>query len=508
MKKQISFDKSMLRKAFEIAEKSPALKRKVGAIIIDNKDNILSTGFNRMFDELKQINCENEKGDSYECVIHAEEDAIMNLIDDQIPNTIYITFTPCMNCSKLIARSGIKRIVCGDSHNVNFDLSEIKNGYSPRLFLSSMGIEIVQYKKEEIYSFKSDEKIALIHHNKDADGLMSAYLFDMIYQKELEEGSANLIGYNYEKSADWMLDETYTTFIFGDVSPTINWLKLKSKEIENGDIKIIIYDHHEKQHTDILALGLTKILYYYYPQYSGAKIIYKYLLKPSINGLIKYYKSWRNYSSELKIIIDFISFYDTWRFNDDEFDNRYSGNDKWRFTKNSILCFHSYIELLTSFDDFKNFINKLKSNFDGMIDKVLDDGAIIIEKIKSNNQHLIKSGKFCTESKIFIFEGYPNYWMRDQIKEKYPDMLYLLGFKHNLNNNLISFSIRSEEKEDCALIASKFKGGGHNKAAGFGIDAIEAINLLKEPYMFLSCCIPKAVIYENEPIISGNSKEI
>ena len=154
-----NFDLLMLNEAFEVAKKSLAEKRKVGAVIVDlASESIISKGHNKMFGELNFSLCENHLGESYECVIHAEELAIINMF--KLPNysesiskhvkTIYCTYSPCMNCCKMIAHAGIKRLVYCEEHKTNFVSSEIENGYSPLEFLQEMGIEVVKYNKATI----------------------------------------------------------------------------------------------------------------------------------------------------------------------------------------------------------------------------------------------------------------------------------------------------------------------------------------------------------------------
>lgn len=148
-----NFDLEIMKLAFKEAENSLANKRKVGAVIVvNNNDNYNQTfgpqmfcGYNKMFQQLKvSPTCENEFGETFECVIHAEEMAIMTMLKTDIKktSTIYVTYSPCMNCCKLIAHAGITRVVYYDVHHINFNQPEIKGGYSPANFLEQMGIVV------------------------------------------------------------------------------------------------------------------------------------------------------------------------------------------------------------------------------------------------------------------------------------------------------------------------------------------------------------------------------
>lgn len=151
-----------LRDLVTVKNRSTANKRKVGAIIgysdFDD-DYSITTGYNKMFDNLKTSECENNEGETYECVIHAEEEAIIEYL--QLKHTIkyfnqeklalYVTYSPCMNCCKLIAHSGIKKIFYIQKHAVNFDKAP-DNQYSPMQFLLEKGISVNRIS-EELYNF-------------------------------------------------------------------------------------------------------------------------------------------------------------------------------------------------------------------------------------------------------------------------------------------------------------------------------------------------------------------
>ena len=92
-----------MKAAKDQAEKSFSNKRKVGCVIIDN-DEIISSGYNRVPECIQDKSCESNNVTNW-YVIHAEEDAILNLVNKNIifNNPImYITLSPCKNCAKLI----------------------------------------------------------------------------------------------------------------------------------------------------------------------------------------------------------------------------------------------------------------------------------------------------------------------------------------------------------------------------------------------------------------------
>ena len=87
------------------------IKRKVGAVIVKD-NNILAFGFNGMPAGMTN-ECKHSSGATKKEVIHAEANAIVQAAKNGISinnSEIYVTASPCYNCFKLIANSGIKTI--------------------------------------------------------------------------------------------------------------------------------------------------------------------------------------------------------------------------------------------------------------------------------------------------------------------------------------------------------------------------------------------------------------
>ncbi|PCJ01457.1 MAG: CMP deaminase [Flavobacteriales bacterium] len=110
--KQLRYDSAYLRMALEWAKLSHCARKQVGALIV--RDNmIISDGYNGTptgFDNC----CENELGETLWYVLHAEANALTKIAkSNQNANnaTLYITLSPCKECSKLILQAGIKRVV-------------------------------------------------------------------------------------------------------------------------------------------------------------------------------------------------------------------------------------------------------------------------------------------------------------------------------------------------------------------------------------------------------------
>ena len=110
--KQTKYDKSYLKTALEWGELSYCKRRKVGALIVKDK-MIISDGYNGTPTGFENV-CEDDEGYTKWYVLHAEANAIAKVSSStQSTNgaTLYITLSPCKECSKLIFQSGIKRVV-------------------------------------------------------------------------------------------------------------------------------------------------------------------------------------------------------------------------------------------------------------------------------------------------------------------------------------------------------------------------------------------------------------
>ena len=133
--KQLKYDKAYLRLAKSWANLSHCVRKKVGAIIV--KDGmIISDGFNGTpsgFDN----SCENVQGETHWYVLHAEANAILKVAKSSNNckgSTLYVTLSPCKDCSKLILQAGIKRVVYQNAYK---DISGLE-------FLKGANVELIQ----------------------------------------------------------------------------------------------------------------------------------------------------------------------------------------------------------------------------------------------------------------------------------------------------------------------------------------------------------------------------
>ncbi|MEN9655712.1 MAG: hypothetical protein RL311_632 [Bacteroidota bacterium] len=132
-KKLNKYDKAYLRIAKEWSSLSYCKRKQVGAIIVKDR-MIISDGYNGTPSGFENC-CEDEEGLTRWDVLHAEANAILKVARSTQScegATLYITLSPCKECSKLIHQSGIKRVV-------------YQNGYrddSGLQFLIKAGIDV------------------------------------------------------------------------------------------------------------------------------------------------------------------------------------------------------------------------------------------------------------------------------------------------------------------------------------------------------------------------------
>lgn len=132
--KQLRYDKAYLRIAQEWGKLSHCKRKQVGALIVKDR-MIISDGYNGTPTGFEN-HCEDEAGYTKWYVLHAEANAILKVASStQSCNgaTLYITLSPCKECSKLIHQAGIIRVVYQHGYKDDSGLR----------FLERAGIELV-----------------------------------------------------------------------------------------------------------------------------------------------------------------------------------------------------------------------------------------------------------------------------------------------------------------------------------------------------------------------------
>ena len=117
--KQSLLDYRYLRMARIWAENSYCRRRQVGALVVKDK-MIISDGYNGTPSGFENI-CEDESGTTFPYVLHAEANAITKLArssNNSDGATLYVTASPCIECSKRIIQAGIRRVVYAEKYRL------------------------------------------------------------------------------------------------------------------------------------------------------------------------------------------------------------------------------------------------------------------------------------------------------------------------------------------------------------------------------------------------------
>lgn len=121
------FDRSYLKMAKIWAQNSYCKRRQVGAILVKDK-MIISDGFNGTPSGFENI-CEDDSNLTKPYVLHAEANAITKVAksnNSSEGSTLYVTSSPCLECSKLIIQAGITRVVFCDNYRVSDGIELLK----------------------------------------------------------------------------------------------------------------------------------------------------------------------------------------------------------------------------------------------------------------------------------------------------------------------------------------------------------------------------------------------
>jgi dCMP deaminase len=112
--KRLPWDRDFMQIAIQVATRSTCDRKHVGAVIVRDK-TILSTGYNGSVRGMPHCDDVGHIMEDSHCIatVHAEANAIIQAAKNGTGidgADIYVTASPCWNCFKLIANSGIKRV--------------------------------------------------------------------------------------------------------------------------------------------------------------------------------------------------------------------------------------------------------------------------------------------------------------------------------------------------------------------------------------------------------------
>jgi dCMP deaminase len=135
MARKFSIDETYLRMAHLWAhDRSHCVRKKVGALAVKD-GQIIADGYNGMPKGYDNT-CELEDGSTNPLVFHAEPNLLSKIgksTSSSIGATMYLTLSPCLECSKLIMQHEIARVVYAEEYRITDGLP----------LLRQAGIEVV-----------------------------------------------------------------------------------------------------------------------------------------------------------------------------------------------------------------------------------------------------------------------------------------------------------------------------------------------------------------------------
>lgn len=120
----------------QVANNSDDPHRKVGCVILDSDGHLISSGTNKMPDGCTVTERRTSKPQKYTWIEHAERNAIYSAAKRGVSlegSTIVLNYWPCVECTRAIIQSGIKKIVAprmpdlnhpqwGDQFRISFEM--------------------------------------------------------------------------------------------------------------------------------------------------------------------------------------------------------------------------------------------------------------------------------------------------------------------------------------------------------------------------------------------------
>lgn len=147
------WDVRFLELAKHVASWSKDPRTKVGAVLVNDTNQVLSLGFNgfpRGVRDLEERYLDRPTKSLF--VAHAERNALDNCFTDTKGSTLYVTMPPCNECVKSIIQKGIKRIVTLTSEDRPQD-----NGHASLIMIEECGINLEAYSNEYLLQIQQQK---------------------------------------------------------------------------------------------------------------------------------------------------------------------------------------------------------------------------------------------------------------------------------------------------------------------------------------------------------------
>lgn len=355
--------------------------------------------------------------------------------------------------------------------------------------------------------------VAMITHDADSDGILSGSIaYNLVEQitsilDTSEKTKVNIFGYNNEgeteKSTIWWNKNTnvnFDTFIFTDVTPSIEWLK----QLDSTQ-KVIIYDHHESFYLDFIKnienfkcvihyvynkkLSASGIIFQVHKNFGFLKFLFKFLNNDEFLALDHVNKI-ESMNNDVDDLVNIIDYYDVWKW----YENFKNNGDK--------LAYIMYFGLMETFEKFHINVSEYVT-----FDKALKDFSEILKTenfidFKNCVTYAFKNGSSRTENlinqsknrkfdvvknyngrdyDIAYYVGQVDFWLNEHILKSHPSVGICLSIK-TAKVDLFKISARGFKNINCYEFLgeiSKGNAGGHFNSAGAVLDLDQYYDFVK-----------------------------
>ena len=160
---RITWDDYFSIMALFVRTRSPDESTRHGCVIVDDKNKIVSIGYNGYAHGVDESKMPKTRPEKYPPILHADENAILNSNKSLEKATMYITGTPCEHCWAQIIQKGISRVVYGPigfNKNSQYLSCDPKNNQVIKDMLENQNVEVVKWRPNNLNLIMSEiEKI-------------------------------------------------------------------------------------------------------------------------------------------------------------------------------------------------------------------------------------------------------------------------------------------------------------------------------------------------------------
>ena len=140
-----TWDEYFMGMARYASTRSHDSQTKVGCVIVGSPNIVVGVGYNGFCSGVKEEDLSTTRPGKYPFIVHAEANAVSNLVVRQIDNyKAYITHLPCANCAKLLWQTGVMEWYVPEGSKAHGEKEEDKIVYS---HLIENGLEITYLKE-------------------------------------------------------------------------------------------------------------------------------------------------------------------------------------------------------------------------------------------------------------------------------------------------------------------------------------------------------------------------